>query len=280
MTDTPISPPPQHATKIQARNKPIDGIWSSPGINILQAGMTGFGSPDMGSMDHRLPWVDFSVNSIFGYRPPQLAPIEQVGVPMRNPEIGQRLNVKLRKARNKNNIPNQIMWLEQRAKDKTFNQHDAQLFETLIKLDDELREKCKHSIRKKHAGAVPYSDVIGKDSKEIRMWKLVIKRSKSQQTDTRKIRHLMNTVEIPNAVRLTTQEAEKALKECYARYKINKGKSEELRKAFELTEKTQTELSSTQPPSKRKKRLQNTPSSQNLPSPESAKSYRRTHEKQ
>lgn len=101
-------------------------------------------------MDHRLLWVDFSVDSIFGYRPPHLAPIEQVGVPMRNPEIGQRFNVKLRKARNKNNIPNQIMWLEQRAKDKTFDQHDAQLFETLIKLDDELREKCKHSTRKKY----------------------------------------------------------------------------------------------------------------------------------
>jgi hypothetical protein len=103
--------------------------------------MTGFGSPDMGSMDHRLLWVDFSVNSIFGYRPPQLAPIEQVGVPMRNPEIGQRFNVKLRKARNKNNIPNQIMWLEQRANDKTFDQHDAQLFETLITLGNELREQ-------------------------------------------------------------------------------------------------------------------------------------------
>jgi hypothetical protein len=109
------------------------------------------------------------------------------------------------------------MWLEQRAKDKTFDQHDAQLFETLIKLDDKLREQCKHSTRKKYAGAVPYSDVIGKDRKEIHMWKLVIKRSKSQRTDTRKIRRLMNTVEIPNALRMTTHEAEKALEACYKR---------------------------------------------------------------
>ena len=58
------------------RNTPIDGIWCSPGIQILQAGMTGFGSPDLGSMDHRLLWVDFSIHSIFGYRPPPLAPID------------------------------------------------------------------------------------------------------------------------------------------------------------------------------------------------------------
>jgi hypothetical protein len=77
--------------------------------------------------------------------------------------------------------------------------------------------------------------VIGKDRKEIRMWKLVIKRSKSQRTDTRKIRRLMNIVEIPNALRMTTHEAEKALEACYKRYKTNKDNAEDLRKAFEIT---------------------------------------------
>jgi hypothetical protein len=126
------------------------------------------------------------------------------------------------------------MWLEQRANDGSFDQHDAQLFKTLIKQDDELREQCKHSIRKKYAGTVPYSDVIGKDRKEIRMWKLVIKRLNSQQTDTRKIRRLMNSAEIPsNTLQLASHEAENALKECYERYKTNKSKAEELRKAFE-----------------------------------------------
>jgi hypothetical protein len=215
------------------RNKPIDGIWCSPGIDILQAGMTGFGSPNMGSMDHRLLWIDLSVNSIFGYRPPPLAPISQVGIPMRNPAIGLKFNVKLRKARNKHNIPNQILWLEQRAKDGIFDQHDAQQFETVIKLDDELREACKKSIRKKYAGQVPYSDVIGKDRTEIRMWKLVIKRLQNQRTDTRKIRRLMNKVEIPNALRLTFDEAIKAQKACYTRYKTNKNKAAELRKEFQ-----------------------------------------------
>jgi hypothetical protein len=70
------------------------------------------------------------------------------------------------------------------------------------------------------------------------MWKLVIKRSKSQRTDTRKIRRLMNTVEIPNALRMTTREAEKALEACYKRYKINEDKAEDLRKAFKLTVNT------------------------------------------
>ena len=133
---------------------------------------------------------------------------------MRNPEIGKNFNVKLRKARHKHNIPNQILWLEQRAKDGTFDQHDAQQFENVIKLDDELRQQCKLLIRKKYAGQVPYSDVIGKDRTEIRLWKLVITRLQNQRTDTRKIRRLMKQVENTNALRLNLHEALKVQTAC------------------------------------------------------------------
>jgi hypothetical protein len=157
----------------------------------------------------------------------------QVGVPMRNPEIGKKFNVKLRKARNKNNLPNQILWLEQRAKDGTFDRHDAQQYENVMKLDDNLRQQCKESIRKKYAGQVPYSDVIGKDRTEIRMWKLVIKRLQNQRTDTRKIRRLMQKVSVTNALQLSMQEALNEQKTCLIRYKKNKNKAAELRKDFE-----------------------------------------------
>jgi hypothetical protein len=43
----------------------------------------------------------------------------------------------------------------------------------------------------------------------------------------------MNSVEIPNALQLTSQEAENALKECYRHYKTTKSKADELWKEFE-----------------------------------------------
>jgi hypothetical protein len=100
---------PQVATcDKNTQNKPTNGIWCSPGLEILQAGMTSFGSPDVESADHRMLWIDISVNTIFGYRPSILAPIQQAGIPMQNPEIGNKFNAALQKARNKHNIPNQF----------------------------------------------------------------------------------------------------------------------------------------------------------------------------
>jgi hypothetical protein len=159
---------PQVATcDKNTQNKPIDGIvWCSPSLEILQAGMTGFGSPDVESVDHRMLWINISINSIFGYQPPTLALIQQAGIPMQNPEIGNRFNAALQKARNKHNIPNQIFWLEHRATAGLFDKDDAApLYEHLTELDDELRDTCKKNIRKKYAGNVPFSDVIGNDRK-------------------------------------------------------------------------------------------------------------------
>jgi hypothetical protein len=52
----------------------------------------------------------------------------------------------MHKARHQQNIPNQIFWLEQGAINKTFDQADALLYENLLKVDDQLREKCKHNL--------------------------------------------------------------------------------------------------------------------------------------
>jgi hypothetical protein len=60
----------------------------------------------------------------------------------------------------------------------------------------------------------------------------VIQRLQSPWTDKRKIRQLMITVGIPNALHLTRQEAEKAQIECYKQYKNNKNKAAELGKEF------------------------------------------------
>jgi hypothetical protein len=195
--------------------------------------MTGFGSPDLGKTEHRLLWADFTVDSLFGYRLPPLANIQQTGIPLHDPAFAQRLNVKLKKAPRKQNIPNQIMWLEQRAREGLFDQDDAKIFEEIITIDDELRKKCKQSLRQKFAGKVPFSAEIGKDRKEIRLWKLIITRILGRRMDTRKIRRLMRQTEQPRALQMNLHEAEQAQKACKTKLKKDKANAEELRKEFE-----------------------------------------------
>jgi hypothetical protein len=73
-------------------NIPIDGMWCSLAIEKISAGMTSFVSPDLGKTDHQLLWADFTVDSLFGYIPPPLAPIQQTGIPLHDPAFAQRLS--------------------------------------------------------------------------------------------------------------------------------------------------------------------------------------------
>jgi hypothetical protein len=124
--------------------------------------MSGFGSPNIGYTNHCMLWIDIDAECVFGYRPPPLAPIEQIGIPLEDPTIAIRYNRALHRARLKVNLPQQIFWLEQRPTIGVFDEHDAVLYEQRIELDDQLREQCKIKIQKKYAGQVQY----GRQEKE------------------------------------------------------------------------------------------------------------------
>jgi hypothetical protein len=205
------------------RNIPIDGIWCSPGIEIEQAGMTSF-EPTHIDTDHRMLWADFATNSLFGYRPPPLAPIIHAGVPLNDPEPVRIFNQqRLHKARQLQNIPNQIFWLEQRAINKIFDQDDALLYENILEIDDTLCEHdCKINLRKKYVGQVLYSDVIGKDRKELHLWNLILTRLQQRRVDTRKIRRLMHSTGQHRALQLNLPAALRAQKACKQLYKLQR----------------------------------------------------------
>jgi hypothetical protein len=212
-------------------NKPVDGIWCSHSLEILNAGMTGFGSPNIGT-DHRMLWVDFEIESVFGYLPPPNAAIQQVGIPLNDPAHGIQYNRGLHKARLKLNIPNQFFWLEHRAINGLFDENDAHLYEHLLTLDDALQKKCQQKLRKKYAGHVLYSATIGEARKRIRLWNLVTTRLFNRRVDTRKIRRLMKTLNEPNALRMSAQAVDRALSRSHTDYKKLKKDDSELRVAF------------------------------------------------
>jgi hypothetical protein len=183
---------------------------------------------------HRMLWADFTTNSLFGYRPPPLAPIIHVGVPLNDPEPVRIFNQRRHKARQQQNIPNQIFWLEQRAINKTFDQGDALLYEHILDVDDQLREQCKHNLRKKYAGQVLYSDVIGKDRKELHLWSLILNRLQQRRVDTRKIRRLMHITGQHRALQMELPAALRAQTACKQLYRLHETQAKELHQAFKL----------------------------------------------
>jgi hypothetical protein len=81
-----------------------------------------------------------------------------------------------------------------------------------LELDDQLREKFKHNLRKQYAGQVLYSDVIGKGRKELHLWNLVLNRLQQRRVDTRKIRCLMHSTGQHRALQMELLAALRAQK--------------------------------------------------------------------
>jgi hypothetical protein len=101
-----------------------------------------------------------------------------------------------------------------------------------MRQDDELRNQCKIKIRKKYAGHVKYSDVIGKDRKTIWLWRLIQTRLHDRSVDTRKIRRLMQLMDQPNALCMTHAQVDAAQSQTNKLYKEHKKIQTKLRNEF------------------------------------------------
>ena len=99
---------------------------------------------------------------------------------MTDPKWGQRVNDKLIKERSRLNIPNQIFFLEDRARLGLFDADNSYLFEQVITRDDQLRSTITSKLRKKFAGKVQFLDTVGQARNLIKLYKLLILRRKRQ----------------------------------------------------------------------------------------------------
>jgi exonuclease III len=224
---------------------PIDTIWSTAGLHITKGGMTGFGSLDLGSADHRMLWIDITQDSMFGFRPPPPQRRPQETLPLHDPRIVNRYNRIVSAERSLLNIPSQITSLEQRAVDGLFNDStDGPLYDALLAQDMAIRQKAKKECRPFYAGQVLYSKTIGTARKAIHLWDMVISLRNHKRTDTRAIRRLMKLTQIPRALQTTLEEAELARSACYDEYKCLKKDHVQLHEDFrhEICERRATKF--------------------------------------
>lgn len=214
------------------QERPIDGIWTSPGLDLLDGGMSGFGEFPMDTADHRLLWIDLDPESIFGFRPSIADKRPPNFLPMRDPLAISRLNNYVLKERSRHRIPDKLLLLETKALAGTFDTTDQAIYDNIAALDLGIRSKARKKCRIFYTGNVPSSDVITRDRKEIHLWRLLIDRRNGRRTDTRKIRRLISATGCTNAMRLTISEIEEAQKKCRQKYNADKKNAADLRLQF------------------------------------------------
>lgn len=181
--------PPSGNLSLQHYPTPINCIWATYGLDIINGGMTGFGKTDVGNADHRMLWLDIAETSLFGFQPSPPSKQPHNSILLHNPAVVRRYNNYVILERKRHRIPEKTLALEQRAQPQCFNEDDTLEYEQLLVLSWQFL-----------TGQVPYSNLIGRELKELHLWDMVISRRQGKQTNTRAIRQLMVQTGITNAL--------------------------------------------------------------------------------
>ena len=210
----------------------VDGMWCSPGLDIEQCGMSGFGEVNIGKTDHRILWVDISMKSAFGYIPPAPTYKQPERLNTKNPKCVQRYT-KLVKTRHK-----EERVLERLTSILSSIQQDgpspelSKKFDKIPQIDRRIRRMARKNCRKLRMGKVPFSDEIQDFHRIINMWNLIILKRKGRRVDSRKIRDLMHQTASMEALKCNQDEAQVERKRTMQRYRKTKKRGDELRTAF------------------------------------------------
>ena len=121
------------------RNKtrtPIDGIWASPGIDILAGGYFTYDEVISGT-DHRCLWIDLSFANAFGHNMPPIVWPHMRRLHCKDPHLVDNFNRRLHQLYIKHNMLQRVIALEQEAI-FPLSAYQASKYEAL----DSLRCKC------------------------------------------------------------------------------------------------------------------------------------------
>ncbi len=155
-------------------NTPIDGIWTSPSIDITAAGYSGFGEYSIGNADHRLLWVDVSTTSCFGLDPPRPSYRQPRRLTIHDPRVVKRYNHKLQAEFERHRLPQRARQLYDRL--PFFTDAEQTEYENIAAQDIQCRITAEKRCRKLRMGQVPFSDTLRKADQAVQLWLLLRKK--------------------------------------------------------------------------------------------------------
>lgn len=211
------------------KDVPIDGIWTSPGLTVRSAGMTGFGELYAES-DHRLLWVDIDVHSLFGFPTPlpDKRPVDSL--PLRDPVAMKKYNKYVLEQMEQHKIPAKVFSLEKKALSGEFSVSDVAQYNKLQAIQADIRRRAKRKCRRFYTSAMAFTADVGTVYRRRKLWKLVELRRCNKRVDGRKIRRLMQQLREFDALRISREEANlraEAAVEAWKNLKKNRDRNRE-----------------------------------------------------
>ncbi len=223
------SPPATHNRN--SSRTPIDGVWTTEGIQVTFGGYGAFG--DGCPSDHRDLWIDITYSSIYGHALD----------PLRHP-IARKL---------KTNDPRLVHKYQQGVKSRMFKSgyfkratlfkhryNSKQLtrpamikeYNSLYEENKDLRVEAEDHIRKLRMGEVPWSPRLKLLRDEIELWRMMVKRRKRVKISISRIRRFMKKTGIGHAFAHDLEDAKAHLTLAYKAYKAGKKDASSWRNDF------------------------------------------------
>ena len=219
-----------HAT-FHRGSTPIDGIFTSPTINLVHGGYLPFG--DFPS-DHRALWIDIQYENAFGYRMSDIT----------NP-VARRLKSHLPRVRNKFNHDYTTFIRKHHLEERLYSLQnrltipilaaDAIEYETILNIRTTAIAHADKRCRKVFMGAIPFSVELKLASKRLELWKAALTKKSRSHYSMNKLRRLESQVGVTNVLHLSTQSIKDKLKEAKLSYWKIKKKGDEHRTSFLMT---------------------------------------------
>ena len=214
-----ISPP---ATHNRNQNRiPIDGIWITPGIEIIFGGYGAFG--DGCPSDHRALWIDISYSSIFGHAPEPLRHPTARKLKTNDPRLVHRYHQGVKSRMFKSGYYKRVTDFKHRYSSGLIRRTELiQEYNVLHAEDTDLRVIAEENIRKLCMGGVPWSPRLQLLREEIELWGMIVKRRKRVKISISRIRRFIRKTGIGHALTHDLESAKSHLSQAYKAYKTGK----------------------------------------------------------
>jgi hypothetical protein len=198
---------------------PIDGIWATPGIDILAGGYFAYDKVFPGT-DHRCLWIDLSFATAFGHNMPPVVRPQMRRLHCRDPHLGDNFNHRLHKLYLKYNMLQRVIDLEKDAQ----YPHSPAVSARYEELDT-LRCRCvaeaERKCRKLKVGQVAFSPELQQARRVITVWRLLVKRRQGKRISSRLLdRSLAKTSMPPSSKTLPEEALSTALTAAYKAYYV------------------------------------------------------------
>ena len=162
--------PTAPGTHIDGSN-PIDGIFTTRALNILQGGYTSFDNRVQGQrVDHCCLWIDVHIEDIFGCRNPPIHKFQGWRVKTADPRIVNKFNATYKEHILKHKISQKIFELEREVSYPITDQHRLQL-KKLATLRLQGIQHADKSCRRLFTGNVEYTPELRLLISAVRFWK-------------------------------------------------------------------------------------------------------------